>query len=176
MENSTTKLVVMILASGFCFLSLLGSAYAAAADDSEFYVVGTVYCDTCRTQFITRVSELMTKAKVKLECREQEDGKVTYTVEGETDEQGVYHLLVEGEHEEEVCEVVLVESGDPDCSELDHKSHQRHSSRISLTKKNGISTENRIANPLGFMRKEPLAECPEVLKELGIIYQDHAAV
>ncbi|KAK1559896.1 hypothetical protein Q3G72_019682 [Acer saccharum] len=76
-------------------------------------------------------------AKVKLECREQEDGKVTYTVEGETDEQGVYHLLVEGEHEEEVCEVVLVESRDP---ELDKKSHQRHSSRISLTKQNGISS------------------------------------
>ncbi|KAI9198052.1 hypothetical protein LWI28_009180 [Acer negundo] len=161
-----------LITPGFCFLSLLGSAYTVVAeDDSKFYVVGTVYCDTCRTQFITRVSELMAKAKVKLECREQEDGKVTYTVEGETDKLGVYHLLVEGDHEEEVCEVVLVESSDPDCCELDKKSHQ-----ISLTKENGISSENRIANPLGFMRKEPLAECPEVLKELGITDQDIAVV
>ncbi|KAL5841467.1 hypothetical protein ACOSQ3_012070 [Xanthoceras sorbifolium] len=164
MAKNSSK-AVMILASALCFFSLLGKAYG---DDSKFYVVGTVYCDTCRTQFVTRISELMHQAKVRLECREREDGKVTYSVDGETDNLGVYHLPVEGDREEEVCEIHLVESSDPECSDIDNKTYLKKSARISLTRDSGIASKNRIANPLGFMKKDPLPECPEVLKELGI--------
>lgn len=41
--------------SALCFLSLLRATYA----ESRFFVEGKVYCDTCRTQFVTRVSEYL---------------------------------------------------------------------------------------------------------------------
>lgn len=44
---------VLILASALCFLSLLGFAYC---ETPRLFVEGKVYCDTCRAQFVTRVS------------------------------------------------------------------------------------------------------------------------
>ena len=46
---------IIILASALCFLSLLGFA----ACENRFFVEGKVYCDTCRAQFVTKVSEYM---------------------------------------------------------------------------------------------------------------------
>lgn len=47
---------IIFLASALCFLSVLGSVYS---DDDRFFVEGVVYCDTCRTQFITKLSEFL---------------------------------------------------------------------------------------------------------------------
>ena len=104
-----------------------------------------------------------------MECRNREGGDLTFSVEGTTDEGGIYRLPVDGEHEEDVCEIVLVKSSKPGCEEVSQGSFQRKSARISLTRNNGMATPVRLANPLGFMKKEPLPECPEVLKELEII-------
>lgn len=105
---------------------------------------------------------------MKLECKDRESQSVTYSKEAETNEHGRYNIQVDSDHEEEDCEVVLVRSPDPECSEISHESHQQVSARISLTNNNGISGPVRIPNPLGFMRKEAAPECPEVLKELGL--------
>ena len=105
---------------------------------------------------------------MRLECKDLEGGKLTYAVDGETDASGSYHLKVEGIHEEEVCEVALIESSDPECAEIDKENFLRKSARVGLTKDNGLSSDIRIANPLGFMVKERLPECTEVLRELGI--------
>ncbi|KAG6638801.1 olee1-like protein [Carya illinoinensis] len=162
------KSIIFLAASALCFLSLLGFAYC----DSHFSVEGKVYCDTCRTQFVTRLSTYMKGAKVRLECRKRGDGAITYSVESETDKLGTYHLQVDGEHEEEVCEIVLLKSSDPDCSEVSKDPFQKKSARISLTKNNGITSPVRLANPLGFMRKEHLPGCGQVLKELGLTAED----
>lgn len=106
-----------------------------------------------------------------MECREGEGGSVTYSSEAETDESGTYRIPVEGEHEEEICEVVLVKSNRPDCSEIHKEANHDMNARISLTSHNGISTPVRQANPLGFLRKEKLPVCAEVLRELGITPQ-----
>ncbi|XVE51459.1 hypothetical protein DITRI_Ditri02bG0042500 [Diplodiscus trichospermus] len=163
---ATSIKAIFFLASALCFLSFLGIAHAE--ETPNFFVLGKVYCDNCRAQFVTRISKYMAGAKVRLECRDREGGTLTYSVDGETDASGTYHIKVEGDHEEEVCEVALVESSDPSCSEIDKENFLRKSARISLTKDNGITSDTRLANPLGFMVKERLPECTEVLRELGI--------
>ncbi|OWM89388.1 olee1-like protein [Punica granatum] len=163
MANSLKAIV--LLASSVCFLSLLVGTTLA---DSRFFVEGKVYCDTCRTQFETRVSEYMEGAKVRLECRDREGGSLTYSVDGTTSANGTYHLPVDGEHEEEICEIVLVKSSMEGCDEVSQDTYLRKSAKINLTSNNGISSPVRIANPLGFMKKDPLSECAEVLRELGM--------
>lgn len=111
-------------------------------------------------------------AKVKLQCREREGGVITYSVEAETDESGTYHLEVDGEHEEEICEIVLLKSSEPDCSEISKDPFLEKSARISLTKNNGLTSPVRHANPLGFMKKQKLPVCGKVLKELGMTAED----
>ncbi|KAI6705394.1 hypothetical protein NL676_008356 [Syzygium grande] len=155
---------IIFLASALSFLSLLGAVYG----DSRFFVEGKVYCDTCRAQFITKVSHDMPGARVRLECRDREGGDLTYSIEGVTDNTGTYRLPVDGEHEEEICEIVLVKSSQPGCEEVSTDDFLRKSARVSLTKNNGMTTPVRQANPLGYMKKEPLPECADVLKELGI--------
>ncbi|KAL3739901.1 hypothetical protein ACJRO7_021212 [Eucalyptus globulus] len=155
---------IIFLASALSFLSLLGAVYG----DSRFFVEGKVYCDTCRTQFITKVSKDMPDAKVRLECKEREGGSVTYSIEGVTDNTGTYRLPVDGEHEEEICEIVLVKSSQPGCEEVSNDPFLRKTARISLTKNNGMATPVRQANPLGYMKNESLPECADVLRELGM--------
>ncbi|KAM7255096.1 hypothetical protein ACFE04_020337 [Oxalis oulophora] len=155
---------IILLASAICFLSLVGCAYGAAT----FFVEGQVYCDTCRAQFVTRVSPFMKGAKVRLECKDREGGSLTYSADAVTDDKGVYRLKVEGDHEEELCEILLVKSSMPDCSEVNTDSFVENGARISLAQNSGMVDPVRQANPLGFMRKEPLPECTQVLKELGI--------
>ncbi|XP_059669859.1 olee1-like protein [Cornus florida] len=161
---------VTFFAGAVYLLSLLSIALSA---DPKFHVEGEVYCDNCRTQFVTRISEVILGAKVRLECRDRAGGEIKYRVEGDTNESGVYRLPVEGEHEEEICEVSLVKSGKPDCEEISKDEPTKFSSRISLTSNNGIASEVRKANPLGFMTKERVPECTQVFKELGIFPTDN---
>lgn len=112
---------------------------------------------------------------MRLECRDREGGSLTYSVEGTTDNKGTYRLPVDGEHEEEVCEIILVKSSKQGCDEVSKDTFLRRSAKINLTANNGISSPVRIANPLGFMKKDPLPECADVLKELGMIGTDTIA-
>ncbi|KAK3012213.1 hypothetical protein RJ639_011529 [Escallonia herrerae] len=160
----------VLFVSFLCFSSLTGIAHS---HDDHFFVEGQVYCDTCRVQFITRVSEFMSGAKVRLECKDREGGHITYSIDGETDDSGTYHLPVDGNHEDEICEVELMKSSNPECDEIHNNSWaNKSSSRISLTHNNGMSSKVRHANPLGFYAKEAHSECPEVFKELGILPND----
>ena len=106
---------------------------------------------------------------MRLECRDRDGGRLTYSIEGETDQAGSYKLPVEGDHEEEVCEVRLIKSPRSDCSEISQGAFARRSARISLASNNGIVSKDRLANPLGFLKTDSLSDCPEVLKELGIL-------
>ncbi|KAH0854904.1 hypothetical protein HID58_031387 [Brassica napus] len=164
------KFFIVFLASALCFTTLLHFAAADADDLDRFHIKGSVYCDTCRVQFMTRLSKVLEGAKVKLECKARENQTVTLTKEAVTDKDGKYEMVVMGDHEEEVCEIILVESPDAECGEVNNQEFLRNAARISLTANDGIvSNEVRTINPLGFMRKTPLADCPQVFKELGIV-------
>ncbi|KAM5586230.1 olee1-like protein [Rosa sericea] len=158
MEKNLAIVAVVLTVS--CLSSL---AYCDDGDSDGINVEGQVYCDPCRVQFPTRVSKPIEGAKVKLECRSRENETVVYTLEGETNEKGIYTLPVHKDFQEQICEVTAVESPKDDCNE---KFDDIERARILITKKNGIESKTRYANPLGFMKKETSDECKEVLKEL----------
>lgn len=106
-------------------------------------------------------------AEVELECKEREGGSIIFRNSTTTDENGGYRIPISGDYEEYICEVVLIKSPDPECSEVSHDSHQEISARVSITGNNGMADPIREASPLGFLRKEALPECKEVLRELG---------
>lgn len=111
-------------------------------------------------------------ATVKLQCRGNDEGNITYTVTGKTNEKGVYRLFVEGDHEDEICEIKLISSTIKDCDEIPDEGWAKQSSRITITKNNGMHGDVRTANALGFFKKEALPECVELYKELGILPPD----
>ncbi|KAL9236835.1 hypothetical protein vseg_011459 [Gypsophila vaccaria] len=156
---------VFILAGAVCLLSLASVANAA---DNRFFVQGMVYCDTCRIQFITRVTQMLDGATVRLECRNITAGTVTFSAETVTDRRGLYSIPVEGDYEDDICQINLVKSPMEDCSEIPTDIYSQQAAQISLTNNNGEATPVRNANPLGFIKKTPLPECPQVLKELDI--------
>ncbi|KAB5521383.1 hypothetical protein DKX38_025702 [Salix brachista] len=151
-----------IAAFVLCFSSFLISAYAVDYLDVE----GKVYCDPCRVEFQTKISEGIPAAKVKLVCNNRDSGAETYTVEGATDSSGTYRLPVVGDHEDDICEVKLVESSRPDCNE---RFQSIDSARILLTKNVGVVDKTRYPNALGFKKKVAQPECTDVLKEMGFL-------
>ncbi|XP_011006522.1 PREDICTED: olee1-like protein [Populus euphratica] len=151
-----------IAAFVLCFSSLLISAYAA----DYLNVEGKVYCDPCRVEFQTKISEGIPAAKVKLVCNNRDNGTETYTVEGATDSSGTYRLSVAGDHEDDICEIRLVESSRPDCNE---PFRSIDSAKILLTKNAGVVDKTRYPNALGYMKKEAQPECANVLKEMGFL-------
>ena len=155
---------IVFAAIALCFLSLISVSHG----DDRFFVEGEVYCDTCRAGFITKVSEPIQGAKVRLQCRNITGGEELYNAEGLTDAQGRYSLPVDGDYEDDICEVQLVESPREDCNEPATDILTKQAAKVCLTSNSGIVDPIRSANPLGFLKKDPLPECPQVLKELGI--------
>ncbi|PPS14697.1 hypothetical protein GOBAR_AA05866 [Gossypium barbadense] len=149
-------------------------------------VQGQVYCDHCRAGFETpktrnmadlflfvcaRVvlcrgsGDLMFRAKVKVVCSNRKTGDVVYEKEGHTDSTGQYKIAVSEDHLDEICDAVLVKSSQPECAEM---SSGRERARVVLTNFNGISSNTRFANAMGFMANKAEAGCAEVMK----VYQE----
>ncbi|XP_059283476.1 pollen allergen Sal k 5.0101-like [Lycium ferocissimum] len=167
---------IILIVSAVCLFSLFGviqaEAEAPTQTQTQFHVEGKVYCDFCRALFENRLSKPMPDAEVRLQCRNQTDDTVTLTVEGQTDERGVYSLLVERDHEDEICEMILMKSSMDDCTEIPNEGHAKESARITITNNNGMSETTRHANPLFFLKKEASPECDEVFKELELLPEE----
>ncbi|XP_075494231.1 major pollen allergen Lol p 11-like [Primulina tabacum] len=125
-------------------------------------VKGSVYCDTCRCGFETDASKYLAGAVVRIECRSRANSKLTYQKEGVTDSSGNYNVLVESDRGDDYCDAVLVKSSDPECSE---PNQGRDRARVILTRNNGISSNTRFANPMGFLQQKALASCSRILKK-----------
>ncbi|KAE8691330.1 Anther-specific protein LAT52 [Hibiscus syriacus] len=137
-------------------------SFALAAE--KFNVVGKVYCDTCRVEFETKLSEPIPGATVKLECRKVRDEAITFSRGAVTNATGGYSIPVKGDHEAEICKVSVEKSPRPYCNE---KMESWEKSQVELTTQDGLAAPIRTANNLGFKKKEPLPGCPQVLKEMG---------
>ncbi|KQK07003.1 major pollen allergen Lol p 11 [Brachypodium distachyon] len=152
-------------------LLLAASALAAGANAQGyskpgFLVTGRVYCDTCRAGFETNASHSIPGAVVQMECRHFETNELHHKAEATTDAQGWYKMEVGEDHQEEICEVALLRSPEKDCAEIE-KSRDR--CRVPLTRNNGIKQSGvRYANPIAFFRKEPLANCGDVLRKYDL--------
>ncbi|KAL3635368.1 hypothetical protein CASFOL_019915 [Castilleja foliolosa] len=139
------------------------SSIAECHKHEVFKIEGDVYCDPCRVQFQSVLSEKLAGAKVRLECTNLETKAVNYTVDGVTDSNGKYSLQVTGDHETDDCYVRAISSPRPDCSE---PLTDVEISRVDITENIGIHTDVRYANPIGFMTKEPHSQCISVLQDL----------
>uniref|UniRef100_A0A0D9XJ33 Uncharacterized protein n=1 Tax=Leersia perrieri TaxID=77586 RepID=A0A0D9XJ33_9ORYZ len=101
-------------------------------------------------------------AKVKVECRSKSTGAKTCSFEGETDHTGTYSIPVNDEHEHELCESVLVSSpAEAKCGKV---VAGRERAPVFLTNNNGVTSNVRLANALGFQKDTALAACAEILK------------
>ncbi|KAK8961469.1 Pollen-specific protein C13 [Platanthera guangdongensis] len=145
----------------FAALCLLSSAALVSSIDN-FSVEGRVYCDTCRAGFETNVTEYISGATVKVECKHFTTGKVEHVNEGVTDSTGHYKISIADDHEQEICEVVLVDSSLANCKEVENG---RDRAEVLLASESGIAGNTRHANSLGFLRDEPLPYCAKLLQE-----------
>lgn len=99
---------------------------------------------------------------MRVECKTRATGAKTCSFEGVTDETGTYKILVADEHEHENCESVLVESPDHACNKI---VDGRERAPVFLTRNNGIATDVRFANAMGFEKDIPLAFCASLMKQ-----------
>lgn len=104
---------------------------------------------------------LFAGAKVRVECRMRATNVKTCDFDGVTDSTGTYNILVADEHENEICESVLVSSPDSACSV---PVMGREKARVFLTRNNGIASNKRVANAMGFRKEMPLAWCAGLMK------------
>ncbi|GMI90592.1 hypothetical protein like AT4G08685 [Hibiscus trionum] len=153
----------MLLFVALCLVPSLVSATRMVKN--PLMVQGQVYCDRCRAGFETPKTTNMAGAKVKVVCSDRKTGEVVYEREGYTDSTGQYKIRVSEDHLDEICDAVLVKSSQPECAQM---TPGRERARVILTNFNGIASNTRFANAMGFMADEAEAGCAEVLK----LYQE----
>ncbi|XP_034692350.1 pollen-specific protein C13-like [Vitis riparia] len=127
-----------------------------------FVLHGRVYCDTCRAGFETSATTYIAGARVRIECKDRNSLQLVYSVEGVTDSTGTYKISIADDHGDQMCDAVLVKSPQPDCAKVDPG---RDRSRLSLTRSNGLVSDTRFANAMGFMKDEPASGCTQLLKQ-----------
>ncbi|CDP01424.1 unnamed protein product [Coffea canephora] len=153
------KLLVLV---ALCILP----AIASAAIPEPFTVTGKVYCDTCRVGYETPATTYLPGCIVKLVCKKRDNpDQITFTKEATTDSTGKYEMQVAYDAGDDICEMEHVKSSDPTCAT---PNAGRDHARICLTRNNGMVSNVRHANNIGYFRDVPLARCPQILQR----YQD----
>lgn len=123
------------------------------------------YTFCCATLFDVLNILDFTGAKVRVECRTMDTKAKTCSFDGVTDSTGTYNIKVAGEHEYEVCESVLVSSPDGECSS---PLMGRERATVVLSDNNGLASDTRVANALGFKKNTPLAWCSSLMKVYAV--------
>ncbi|KDP32694.1 hypothetical protein JCGZ_11986 [Jatropha curcas] len=154
----------LVLLLALCVLPAIVSAARPARN--PFEVEGRVYCDTCRAGFETPKTTYIAGAKVRLECKDRKSMELVYSKEGTTDSTGTYKIYVDDDHADQLCDAVLVSSPKKDCRS---PSSGRDRARVILTSYNGIASNKRFANAIGFEKDDIESGCTELLRQ----YQEY---
>ncbi|MQL83284.1 hypothetical protein Taro_015770 [Colocasia esculenta] len=101
-------------------------------------------------------------AKLRVEYRNWLTAILMYMADDVTDREGKYRIEVDGEHDDEICESVLVSSPKSVCAT---PLTGRDRSRIVLSHANGVVSNKRIADNLGFRRVAAMDGCSEIMRE-----------
>ncbi|KAL9462012.1 hypothetical protein AB3S75_000077 [Citrus x aurantiifolia] len=101
-------------------------------------------------------------AHVRIECKDRNNLNLKYSVDGETNSTGTFNIHVDGDHQDQICYVKLLTSPLADCKTADPG---RASSQVILTRSNGAVSNLHFTNALGFLKNQPLAFYPELLKK-----------
>ncbi|XP_050213254.1 pollen-specific protein C13-like [Mercurialis annua] len=149
-----------ILLFALCVLPALVAAARPAR--TQFEVEGYVYCDHCRAGFETQKTTYIAGARVRLECKNRQTMELVYSKEATTDSSGTYKIRVSEDHQDQICDTMLVSSSRADCRS---PSSGRDRARVVLTNNNGIASNKRYANSMGFEVEEPMSGCAEVLRQ-----------
>ncbi|OIV96708.1 hypothetical protein TanjilG_09250 [Lupinus angustifolius] len=145
------------------FMCVLPAMIAAIRPEKNpFSVKGRVFCDPCRATFETSATTYIAGAEVILQCTDRATNEVVYTKKGITDSTGTYIITVNEDHKDQVCNAKLVNSNHPTCNEA---APGRDAARVILTGYNGIASNNRFANAMGYMTREVASGCADVLKQ-----------
>ncbi|RDY12710.1 Protein DOWNSTREAM OF FLC, partial [Mucuna pruriens] len=143
----------------FCVLPVMVSAIRPHL--APFYVKGRVYCDPCRAAFETSATTYIARAEVTLECKDRMTNKSVYSKKARTDSSGSYTIFVDAIQANQNCEARLVTSPLPDCKE---PTPGRDHSRVILNRFNGIATNDRFVNNLGFMKDRVASVCAKIFR------------
>lgn len=108
------------------------------------------------------ISNNIAGAVVRIECYNKDSGVLTYSKEAVTGKNGRYTVKVETDRGEDVCDAVLVRSSNPECAT---PNAGRDRARVILTRNNGMISNKRFANNMGFLRNTPLANCGQILQK-----------
>ncbi|KAG6581716.1 hypothetical protein SDJN02_20061 [Cucurbita argyrosperma subsp. argyrosperma] len=84
-------------------------------------VVGTVFCDTCSQQRLSKSTYFISGAIVAVECRDHKTSETNFKEEVKTNKNGNFKVVLpfsEQEHTNkiETCSVKMIKSSDPFCS------------------------------------------------------------
>ncbi|KAL7131525.1 hypothetical protein ABFS83_12G009200 [Erythranthe nasuta] len=152
------KLLLVVLFA-VCVVPSIVTAHIAG---DSLLLQGSTYCDACRCGYETSASKPVAGAVVGLECRSRTTSELTYSDETVTDSAGKYKFLVQSDRGDDFCDVFLSKSSDPECSE---PNVGRDRARVILTRNNGMDSNTRFANAMGFLANTPLASCEQILKQ-----------
>ncbi|KAI4330159.1 hypothetical protein MLD38_028462 [Melastoma candidum] len=125
-----------------------------------FWIEGKVYCDTCQCGFETPASTYIPGARVRVECKDWDTSRITFSQDAVTDGSGRWNMKVEQDHGDEQCSAILLTSSSPDCATADPA---RSRASLVLTRDNGVTSNRNAANAMGFVRDQRLPECEAVL-------------
>ena len=89
--------------------------------------------------------------------------EVVYRRQGKTDSEGSYNIFVDEDHADQICDAKLLSSPHSKCNV---PTPGRDQARVILTGNNGIASNDRFANAMGYMTDEAASGCAEVLKAL----------
>ncbi|KAI8014076.1 Pollen-specific protein C13 [Camellia lanceoleosa] len=159
-EEKEATMARMMLIVALCILPALVSANRPVAN--PLIVEGRVYCDTCRAGYETNATTPIPGAKVKIECKDRDTHKLLYSIDGTTDSTGKYKIMIKEDHGNQLCDAMLVSSPQRDCATADPG---RDRARVILTRNNGIASNNRFANAMGFMRDQRMSGCKQLLQQ-----------
>ncbi|XP_051140189.1 pollen allergen Che a 1-like [Andrographis paniculata] len=151
-----------ILLVAVCFLPAIVSARFAP---QAYRVTGVVYCDTCRCGYENEATEYMADATVKIECKNKDTGKVTFSKEGRTNSEGRFTIMVNEDRGDDYCDAALVKSSNPECR---NPNPGRDKARVILTSNNGMTSNTRYVNAMGFERNVALESCPQILQKYEV--------
>lgn len=97
-----------------------------------------------------------------MQCKDRTTNDLVYSKLGRTDSSGSYTIFVDEDHENQICDAKLVSSPQHDCKEA---TPGRDQSRVILNRYNGIATDDRFVNNMGFMTKDVASGCDEILRQ-----------
>ncbi|KAG0484199.1 hypothetical protein HPP92_008278 [Vanilla planifolia] len=115
------RLLFCAITSTACFIFLSSAASQPQQHTPSAIVVGTVYCDTCFRQEVTKFNHFLPGATVAVRCCGNGKISACFKKEAKTNKRGVFRVRLSPEVSGSIetiraCSVELIKSSEPFCS------------------------------------------------------------